>query len=90
MYSNCSCRCSFEAEIIKIGQSSHEMYSNNMVNFQESTTILNARTKKVRKLIVCTSYIYIYIYTHTELRSIYESKVGLKYRNETMASNGFI
>ena len=29
VYSNCCCSCSFEAEIIKIGQSSHKMYSNN-------------------------------------------------------------
>ena len=46
MYSNCCCSCSFEAEIIKIGQSSHKMYSNNVVNFQESTIILNGCTKK--------------------------------------------
>ena len=26
VYSNCCCRCPFEAEIIKIGQSSHKMY----------------------------------------------------------------
>ena len=29
VYSNCCCSCSFEAETIKIGQSSHKMYSNN-------------------------------------------------------------
>ena len=46
VYSNCCCSCSFEPEIIKIGQSSHKMYSNNLLNFQESTTILNAHTKK--------------------------------------------
>ena len=46
VYSNC-CSCSFEPEIIKIGQSSHKMYSNNIVNFQESTTILNACTKSL-------------------------------------------
>ena len=46
VYSNCCCSCWFEPEIIKIGQSSHNMYSNNIVNFQESTTILNAHTKK--------------------------------------------
>ena len=46
MYSNCCCSCSFEAEIIKIGQSSHKIYSNNILHFQESTSILNARTKK--------------------------------------------
>ena len=45
MYSNCCCSCSFEPEIMKIGQSSYKMYSNNIVNFQESTTILNACTK---------------------------------------------
>ena len=46
VYSNSCCSCSFEPEIIKISQSSHKMYSNNIVNFQESTTILNACKKK--------------------------------------------
>ena len=46
MYYNCYCSCSFEAEILKIGQSSHKMYSNNILNVQESTTIFNACTKK--------------------------------------------
>ena len=46
MYSNCRCSCSFEPEIIKISQSSHKMYSNIIVNFQESTAILNACIKK--------------------------------------------
>ena len=54
VYSNCCCSCSFEPEIIKTGQSSYKTYSNNIVNFQESTTILNATTKKVWKLIECT------------------------------------
>ena len=71
VYSNCCCSCSFEAEIIKIGLSSHKMYSNNILNFQESTTILNACTKKSGNLLnaqhicvcVCVfEYIYIYIY----------------------------
>ena len=56
VYSNCCCGCSFECEIIKIGQSSHKMYNNNVVNFQESPTTLNAGTKKVWKLIECTTY----------------------------------
>ena len=47
VYSNSCYSCSFEAEIIKIGQSSHKMYSNNI-------DILNAYTKKVRKL--CIEY----------------------------------
>ena len=51
VYSNCCCNCSFEAEIIKIGQSSHKMYSNNILNFQESMTILNACTTKSGNLL---------------------------------------
>ena len=42
VYSNCCCSCLFEDEIL----SSHKMYSNNILNFQVSRTILNARTKK--------------------------------------------
>ena len=56
LYSNCCCSCSFEPEIIKIGQSSDMMYSNNIVNFQESTTISNACIKKIWKLIEGTMY----------------------------------
>ena len=56
-YSNCCCSCSFEPEILNIGQSSQKMYSNNVLNFQESTTFLNACTKKVWKLIECPAYL---------------------------------
>ena len=74
VYSNFFCSYSLEPEIIKICQSFHNMYSNNIVNFQESTTILNACTKKVWKPIECTTYInvcecvyiYIYIYIQTD------------------------
>ena len=45
VYSNCCCSCSFKPEIIKIGQSSHKMYSNNIVNFQESGNLLKAPRK---------------------------------------------
>ena len=45
-FSSCCCSCSFEPESIKIGQSSHKMYSYNILNFLESCTILNACTKK--------------------------------------------
>ena len=58
VYSNCCCSCSFEPEI---GQSSHKMYSDNIVNFQESTAILNARTKKFWKLIEGTTHLSIYL-----------------------------
>ena len=64
VYSNCICSCWFEPEIIKIGLSSHKVYSNNILNVQESTTILNAHRKNVWKLIVCPSYIYIYLYIY--------------------------
>ena len=60
VYSNCCCSCSFECEIIEIGLSSHNMFSNNIVNFQESTTILNACTKKsgnLFKAIVCLCWL---------------------------------
>ena len=58
-YSNSCNSCSFEPEILNIGQSSHKMYSNNIVNFQESTTILNAWTKKSGNLLK-VPYIYIH------------------------------
>ena len=51
VYSNSCCSCSFVSEIIKIGQSSHKIYSNNILNFQESMTILNACTKKSGNLL---------------------------------------
>ena len=46
VYSNSYYSCSFEAEIIKTAQSSHKMYSNNILDLQEFTPILNACTKK--------------------------------------------
>ena len=57
VYFNCCCTSSFEREIMKIGQSSHKMYSSNILNFQKSTTILNACTKKDWKLIEGTLYL---------------------------------
>ena len=68
VYSNCCCSCSFEVEIIKIGPSSHKINSNNIVNSQESMTILNACTKNSGNhvyMCVCVwlcVYVYIYIY----------------------------
>ena len=57
VYSNCCCSCSFERKIIKIGQSSYKTYSNNILNYQGSTTILKAIRKKVWKPIEGTTYI---------------------------------
>ena len=52
VYSNSWCNCSFEVEIIKIGQSSHKMYSNNIMNFQKSATIPSACTKKKAEIVL--------------------------------------
>ena len=64
VYSNCCCSCSFEPEIIK-------MYSNKILNFEESTTILNASKKKsletywIHHTHTHThTHTYIYIYIH--------------------------
>ena len=51
VYSNSCWSCWFVPEIIKIGQLSHKMYSNNILNFQVSVTILNACTKKSGNLL---------------------------------------
>ena len=65
VYSN-SCRsCSFEPEIIKIDLSSHKTYSNNILNFQQYTIILNICTKKGWKLIECTMYTHTNAHTNT-------------------------
>ena len=45
VYSNSCCSCWFEPEIIKISQPSYNMYSNDILNFEDSTSILNAHTK---------------------------------------------
>ena len=59
VYSNSCCSCSFEPEIVKIGRSSHKMYSNNILNF---TTILNACTKKSGNLLnaSCNSFFFFF------------------------------
>ena len=51
VYSNSCCSCCFEPEIIKIGQSSHKMYSNNIVNFQESMAIFKCLYQKSGNLL---------------------------------------
>ena len=64
VYSNCCCSCSFEHEIIKIGQSSHKMYSNNILSFQESYDNFKCLYKKVWNLIEGTTYISIFALTY--------------------------
>ena len=75
MYSNSCCSCSFKPEIIKIGQSSHKMYSNNILNFQESTTILNVCTKKSGNLLkaprIYSVFFLLVLWNGTASRSEY-------------------
>ena len=56
MYSNSYCSYKFAPKQEKIGQLSHKEYSNNILKYLEFTAIINACTKKVWKLIECTSY----------------------------------
>ena len=83
-YSSCSCSCSFETEIIKIGQSSH----NSIVNFQESPTILNACTKKSGNLLNSprTSDIEIEKGRHRPLPVLLDNKFDIKLRVDDMDS----
>ena len=59
MYSNSCCSCSFKPEIIKISRPSYNMYSNNILNFQVSSKISNAYTKKILKLIEGTTLLMV-------------------------------
>ena len=61
VYSNSCCSCSFEPEIIKLVSHLIRCIAITL-NFQESSTILNAHRKKVWKLIVFPLCVYIYIY----------------------------
>ena len=86
VYSNCCCCCLFEPEIMRIGQSAHNIYSNNIVSFQESTTISNAYTKNVWKLIEGftlfkvekLSSISLYLLTVSHIEQINPVKVTFK------------
>ena len=71
MYSNSCCSSSLKHENIKIDQSSHKMYSNNILNFQMSMTILNAGTKKSGILLNAPRIIYLLKLTHIKYLSIY-------------------
>ena len=55
------------------------MYSNNIVNFQVSTTILNASTKKVWKPIEGTSYVHIYIFCTNTYQGIFLAHGSIAY-----------
>ena len=55
LYSNSCCSCSFESEIIKIVQSSHNMYSNNSEFSRVYDNFECLYKKKVWKVIECTT-----------------------------------
>ena len=57
----------FEPEILNIGQSSHKMYSNEILNFQVSTTILNGSKESLETYWKHHVPIYIYIYINHKL-----------------------
>ena len=90
VYYNCCCKGAFEHEIIKIGQSSHKTYSNNILNFQESTTILNACTKKsgnllnaprifYKTLLKFLLHAYTKIITHSHTRIFDKVYLNIRY-----------
>ena len=62
VYFNSWCSCSFESEIIKISQSSHKMYRNNILNFQECTAILKASSKTSGNLLNAPHTTVRYLY----------------------------
>ena len=78
VYSNCWCSFSFEPEIIKIGQSSHKAYSNNIVNFQESTTILNACTKKSGNLLKELRSYQLYFWEYLSLLKTFSANPDME------------
>ena len=71
VYSNCCCSCSFECEIIKIGQSSNKMHRNNIPKFKEST-ILHACKKKSGNLLNAPRiFIYMHLlYIYSKVRTL--------------------
>ena len=70
MYSNSYCSYKFTPKQEKIGQSSHKEYSNNILKYLEFTAIINACTKKVWKLIECTSYFHT-LHFEIDLQNIF-------------------
>ena len=64
VYSNYCCSCSFEPETIKISQSSHKMYNNNILNFYDNFKCPYEKSLETywRNLVYIYIYIYIYIW----------------------------
>ena len=68
VYSNSCCSCSFEPEIIKIDQSSHNMYSNSTLNCLRQFWLLVQKKSgnflNTSSIHIHLHYIYIYIYIY--------------------------
>ena len=80
VYSYCCFSCSFEPEIIKIGLSHHKMYSNNILNVQESSTILGTHTKKSGNLSYALRiYLSIYLLPYKESTQMQSYSVFAKF-----------
>ena len=62
MYSNSTCSCLFEVEIINIGQSSHKMSSNN-TEFSRVYNNFKYLYKKVCKLIDFTTFFFFFLFS---------------------------
>ena len=76
VYSNSWCCCFFEPEIIKIGQSSHKISSNDIQNFQVYDNFKCLYKKSLETHWRHHVYIYIYIYIYY-LSFIYWRKLAL-------------
>ena len=90
LYSNSCCSCSFQPEIIKIGQSSYKMYSNNILNFQESMPILNACTKKSGNLLntqCIWELFFIKIFSNAEI-FVSQLRNRIMWPNESVLTGG--
>ena len=68
MYSNSCCSCSFEFEIIKIGLSSHKMYSNNFI-----------QTDLMQRVQFSVSIGYVYTQLNVKNSSFSNNSVSHKY-----------
>ena len=69
------------------------MYSNYILNFQESIKILNAHMKKVWKLIVCPSYLSIFCRCggfRICIYSVNEKIINMKFSYEVMGLRRFL
>ena len=86
VYSNCCCSCSFEPEIIKIGQSSHKMYSNNILNFQVYNNFKcqykkSLETYCMHHVLISTEPEEIYLYFPDQIIKIILAKEGWTWRH---------